>query len=119
MKFFLDENIPISTREILTKLGFEVEHCKNSKLKGSSDKLIAEYCKKQKLVLVTRDLEFGSLLIYPKEYHYGLLVLRLPNSFTAKKINETMEEFLKNIKYEELINSITILEVGRYRVRKL
>ena len=104
---------------MITKLGFEVEHCKNSKLVGSSDKLIAEYCKKQKLILVTRDLEFGSLVIYPKDCHYGLLILRLPNSFTAKKINETLVEFLKNIKIEDLINSITVLEVGRYRIRKL
>ncbi len=30
-----------------------------------------------------------------------------------------LEEFLRNIKIENLINSITVLEVGRYRIRKL
>src|SRR3989344_5924376 len=119
MKFFLDENLPISAIEVFIKLGFEVEHCKNSKMRGSSDKLIAEYAKKQKAILVTKDLEFGSLLIYPESSHYGLLVLRLPNSFITNKINKTLEEFLKEVKAEELINSITVLEVGRYRIRKL
>lgn len=86
---------------------------------GSSDNKIAEYAKKQKAILVTKDLEFGSLLIYPESSHYGLLVLRLPNNFTAKKMNEILEEFLKSIKVEELVNSITVLEIGRYRIRKL
>ncbi len=119
MKFFLDENMPISAINVFLKLNFEAEHCKDSKLIGSSDSKIAEYARKQKAILVTKDLEFGSLLIYPKNSHYGLLILRLPNNFTAKKINESLEEFLRNIKVEDLINSITVLEIGRYRVRKL
>ena len=119
MKFFLDENMPLSTIDIFRKLNFEVEHCSSSELRGVSDKKIAEYAKKQKAILVTKDLEFGSLLIYPKNSHYGLLILRLPNSFTTKKIIEALEEFLKNIKIEELVNSITVLEVGRYRIRKI
>ncbi len=119
MKFFLDENIPLSTINIFVKLNFEVEHCRNSKLVGSPDSRIAEYAKKQKAILVTRDLEFGSLLIYPRDSHYGLLILRLPNNFTAKKINDALERLLRNIKVEDLINSITVLEIGRFRVRKL
>lgn len=119
MKFFLDENIPISTTDIFIKLNFEVEHCKNSKLRGSIDNKIAEHAKKQKAILVTKDLEFGSLLIYPKNSHYGLIILRLPNNFTAEKIYLVLEKFLRNIRVEDLINSITVLEIGRYRIRKL
>ncbi len=119
MKFFIDENLPLSTISIIQKLGFEVEHCKNSNLRGASDEKIAKYAKEHKMILITKDLEFGSLIFYPKNSHYGLLVLRLPNYFNTIKIMAALEEFLKNIEIEKLINAITILEIGRYRIRKL
>jgi|SRR3989338_10262719 len=111
--------MPLSAIDLFIKLGFEVEHCRKSKLIGKSDKKIAEYAKKQKAILVTRDLEFGSIIIYPENSHYGLIILKLPNHFTANKIIEGLEKFLKEINIEELVNTITVLEVGRYRIRKL
>ena len=119
MKFFLDENIPLSINNTIKNLGFKVEHTRNVGLTGSSDKEIAEYARKQNAILVTRDIEFGSRILYPKNSHYGLLILRLPFNFSAKQISENLKKFLNNINVEILVNSITILELGRYRRRML
>ena len=119
MKFFLDENIPLSINNTIKNLGFKVEHTRNVGLTGSPDKEIAEYARKQNAILVTRDIEFGSRILYPKNSHYGLLILRLPFNFSAKQISENLKKFLNNINVEILVNSITILELGRYRRRML
>lgn len=119
MKFFLDENLPRSLTKDLAKLGFEVSHAAETGLRGSSDYAIADYAKKQNAILITKDLEFGSPLLYPKETHYGLLVLRLPHWFDRKAIAENLIRFLQRIEPPDLVHKIVILEVGRYRIRDL
>jgi len=117
--FFLDENIPKSLVETIKKLGFEAEHARDVGLGGCSDIKIAEYAKKRNAILITKDLEFGSLIIYSKNSHYGLIVIRLPHFYTSNQIVKIMNRFLSNINVEILINSIVILEIARYRIRKL
>ncbi len=119
MKFILDENLPLSLSAALYELGFEAKHVSDIGLRGSPDKEISVYANKEKAILVTKDLEFANILLYPKGSHYGLMVLRLPNSFTTKQIINAMKEFLTKIKSEVCIGTIIVLEVGRYRLRNI
>ncbi len=119
MKFLLDENIPIFVVDIIMQLGFEVEHVRKIGLRGATDKEIAEYARNKKAILVTKDIEFGSLILYHKNSHYGLLLLRLPHYYNAKQIAEVIKKFLIKTKPEILVNSIVVLEIGRYRRRIL
>ncbi len=118
MKIFLDENISILTVNFIKMLGFKVEHAKTAGLSGANDKEIAEYARKNKAILVTKDLEFGNILIYPEKTHHGLLIIRLPNHYKTTQIIKILINFLENIKPKILENAITILEVGRYRIRR-
>ena len=119
MKFFLDENLPLSLSEVFTESGFETEHAKTSGLRGATDKEIAKYALKQKKILVTKDLEFGSLLLYPQGSHYGLIVIRVPFNFKTDQIKRVVKNFISKTHAADLINTITIVEVGKYRSRKL
>ncbi len=119
MRFLLDENMPLSTLEILKEKGYSAEHVRQTSLVGSPDIIIAEYAKRQNLILITKDLEFGSMLFYPAGTHYGLIVLRLPSYFKARQINNVLKDFIDKIDISELANSCTILQVGRYRKRKI
>lgn len=84
-----------------------------------ADKDIAIYAKKNHSILVTRDLEFGSLELYPTGTHYGLVIVRLPYSYDKDAIIKSMLNFLKSINTEKLPGKIHVLEVGRYRVRDI
>jgi len=117
MKIFLDENIPRSFAIELRNIGFETQHVANVGLTGATDKDIATYAKKQKSILITKDLEFGSFILYPKGTHYGLIIIRLPNNFTPDKVLKILKNFLVNIGENNLIGKIVVLEVGRYRIR--
>ena len=119
MEFLLDENLPLSFVELLQKAGFATGHVRLIGLQGASDFRIAEYAKNHKLVLITKDLEFGSLLLYPKGSHYGVLVLRLPQHFNKEQILRFLMNFLKSANTTILIQHIIVLEVGKYRLRKL
>jgi len=67
---------------------------------------------------VTRDLDFGNILIYPLKSHRGIIILRLPFYFTANQINSILKEFLSSVNIKELEGAVTIVELGRYRIRK-
>ncbi len=54
-----------------------------------------------------------------KKKGFGLLLVRLPYHFTASRIKKVFEDFLKEVNINELVNSITVLELGRYRIKKL
>ena len=117
MKFFLDENIPRSFVKELETMGFEVEHAADANLKGATDTEIAKYAKKQKAILITKDIEFGSFILYPKGAHHGLIILRLPYNAKIEDILKYLKAFLTQIKINDLVGKIHVIEIGRYRVR--
>jgi len=119
MRFFLDQNIPLSVVEMIRQLGFEAEHAKDAGLKSAPDKKITEYAKKRNAILITKDLDFGSLISYPKGSHHGLIVLRLPDHFTGEQITKTLKRFLTKTDSGKLVGSLIILEIEKYRIRKL
>jgi len=117
MKFFLDANLPYSSKEIFRKFG-KTWHTKDVNLKSAPDEKIFNFAVKKKAILVTRDLEFGNQYLYPKDSHYGLIILRVPFYFTAKQINRIFKEFLASINVKDLKNAIIVIEPGKIRIRK-
>jgi len=78
-----------------------------------------KYAKQNNFILVTRDLEFANILRYPKSSHVGIVVLRLPSDFTSDRINSVLNDFAESVDVEELVNNVAIVELGKYRIRKL
>lgn len=118
MRFLLDANIPVSCKEIFHEFGCDALHVMEAGLSQAPDKDIIEFAVKNKRILVTKDIEFGNVLFYPLSTHHGVIILRLPFYFTAAKIKDVLKKFLAAAKPDEIENSITIIELGRYRTRK-
>lgn len=119
MKLFLDENLSLALVSELQELGFEVGHVTTAGLKGATDKEIAAYAKKQKSILITKDIEFGSIILYPTGAHYGLIILRLPSYFTTPLLLKHLKVFLKNVRQEDFVGKMFIVEIAKYRVRSI
>jgi predicted nuclease of predicted toxin-antitoxin system len=118
IKFFLDECIAVSIVDTLMDLGFSATHARTVGLRGASDKVIAAHAKKEHAILLTKDLEFGSLQFYPPGSHYGVVVLRLPFNFKLSQGKLVLQNFLKTINPRDLVGSIVVVQLGRYRIRK-
>lgn len=116
MKFLIDADSPHSLVDIFNKHGQNAVHARD-KLAHASDEEIFEYANKNQHIIVTRDLGFADDFI--KKKGFGLLLIRLPYYFTVNKINRVFDEFLNEVDTKELVNSITVLELGRYRTKKL
>lgn len=117
MKFFLDANMPYSSLVMIEELSFKVQHAKDVGLGKAPDKEIMNYAVKNRCVLITKDLEFGNTKIFPTKYQQGLIILRLPFYFISAKIVEVLKEFLSSINIADLEKALTIVKLGRYRIR--
>lgn len=117
LRFFLDEDMPRSSGDIIKNHNYEVTDVRDTELRGATDEEIIERAREKNEIVVTRDTDFGDVLRYPD--HPGALILRLPHNFTASKINERLDKFLSETDPEKLKNTITILELERYRTKKI
>ncbi len=116
-KFLLDADMPKSSAEVIRSLGFDAKDVRDLGMRYAEDQEIITYALEADRVVITRDLDFGSILRYPN--HPGAIILRLPSEYAAKEINDVLREFLSSVKGQILKKAIIVVELGRYRRRSL
>jgi predicted nuclease of predicted toxin-antitoxin system len=77
MRFKVDENLPAEVAELLQRAGFEAHTVVEQAHRGAADTTIASICQQEQRTLITLDLDFADLRVYPPEDYFGLIVLRL------------------------------------------
>ena len=80
MKLKLDENIPNSARARLALLGHDVDTVLDENLGGRPDPQIWDATQHEQRFLVTQDMDFSDTRQFAPGTHYGILVVRLPDS---------------------------------------
>ena len=116
MKFLIDADSPYSLITIFNKYSHKAVHVR-AVLGAATDEEIYDYAQKNSYVIVTRDLGFAETFL--KNKGVGLILMRLPYYFKVEKINKIFDNFLKEADVKELVNSIAVVELGRYRMKKL
>ncbi len=76
MKFKVDESLPTEYTTILRGAGFEADTVSDENLSGASDSVLSERCCTEDRVLMTLDLDFANLQVYPPKSHPGIVVFR-------------------------------------------
>ena len=117
LMFLLDADMPRSSAEVLRALDIDVKDVRDLGMRYAQDSEIIAYAQRTGRVVITRDLDFGSILRYPD--HPGAIILRLPFEYTAKELNEVLKDFLSSVDEKIIQKAIIILELGRYRRRPL
>ena len=116
-KFFIDACLPRSSTRVLRELGYDAIDAREVSMSSAEDTEIFEYAQKKGRILVTRDKGFGDVLKYPPGSHQGIIVLRLPSTYTANQINKVLKGFLLDVRIERLEKKLAIVEATRYRLR--
>lgn len=117
MKFLLDANIPYSAKEIFSAK-HAAWHVRDLGLEHSSDENILARAQKERAVIITRDLDFANILNFPISSHCGIIVMRVPYFYSAGDIKRVLRAFIIIVRPQELVNSLVIVEEGRFRIRK-
>lgn len=117
MKFFADENIPISTVDFLRSLGHDVIHVLESNLQGAPDKELYDLAIKEKRHFITKDLDFSNILSYNPTENVGILVIRVKDNRPGK-VNAILGSFLHSFE-GKLGGKLIILTENKIRVRSM
>jgi predicted nuclease of predicted toxin-antitoxin system len=103
--------------DILDSFGHECFHARKIGLSDAEDSKLFDYAVSNNLMLVTKDLDFGNQNNFDVKKSAGVVIIRLPFYFTADQINNNLTKFLNQIEIQDIEGKITILQLGRFKIR--
>ena len=116
MRFKIDENLPVEARDVLRQAGFEATTVADEDLAGRPDEDIAAICRREDRVIVTLDLGFADIRVYPPQDYAGLIVLRLLRQDRATVL-QIVERLIPAFNSEPLEKRLWIVDERRIRIR--
>lgn len=118
MKFLTDQDVYQLTIEFIKGLGHEVVRVKDVGLSTASDEKILTYALSQKLILITRDNDYGALVFLKRKKHYGVIFLKIEPRY-VDIVHRELKRILIEHSKEGLAGCFVVAEPGRHRIRML
>lgn len=101
--FLADENTSRTLVSALRTAGYPAEHVYDAGLQGHSDPEVYTYAQAHQQTIITIDLDFSNITNYPPP-HFGIIVLRLPNSTSTADLIQEVLNGLKTLAEHNLMN---------------
>lgn len=76
MKFKIDENLPTEYAVALRDAGYDADTVGDERISGADDSTVFAHSQAEFRTLITLDLDFSNLQLYPCQSHSGIIILR-------------------------------------------
>ena len=117
MRFKFDENLPGEMAALFAQAGQDAVTVLDEEIGGANDPDIAAICLSEGRVLVTLDVDFADIRVYPPQSYPGIVVFRL-----AKQSRDYLLEIgaglLRELSAASPQGQLWILEDARIRIRE-
>lgn len=90
MKFKTDENMPVEAADDLRQAGHDALTVAGQQLAGQPDVRVAEVCRTESRALVTLDLDFSDIRVFPEGVATGVLIRRRVREVLTASINDAL-----------------------------
>lgn len=118
MGFKLDENIPSEACTLLQNEGPGATTAEEEQLSGQEEAIIANRIQSEGMCLITLDLDFSDIRVYPPEDYPGIVVLR-PHRQDKTSVMELINGVLNCIQIgENPDHRLWITEPDRVRIHE-
>ena len=117
VRFKLDENLPRDIVALFRDAGHDVQTVLEERLGGSADAKVLDVCRTEGRVLITFDLDFSDIRLYPPAAHKGIWVLR-PQTQSIDSALMLLKGALAVLKTESTHSRLWIVEPGQVRIRE-
>src|SRR5262245_36131052 len=117
MRFLIDENLPTELDELLRSLGHETLFVGRSVYRSAPDTAFWALAAEDNWILITKDLDFP--LTNQERSLPGLILIRVPDTFTGPQIAGVVADFMATTAFGELEGQVTVVMPGRSRSRRL
>jgi len=116
MKFKLDENLPVDLAGSLADAGYDATTVAAQGLQGAADSDLMNACKNEGRALITLDLAFADIQLYPPRENPGLIVVRAKRQ-DKEYLLSLFKSVIALLAKEPLERRLWIVEEGRVRIR--
>jgi predicted nuclease of predicted toxin-antitoxin system len=117
-RFKLDENLPRDAAVLLQQAGHDVHTVLAEQLGGHPDQRVFDASQAEERVLITFDLDFSDLRVYPlANHHHGIWVLR-PHTQSIKSTLALLRSALRVLEDEPPQRRLWIIEPERVRIHE-
>ena len=116
-RFKLDENLPRNAEILLQQTGHDVHTVLAEQLGGNPDPRVFDASQAEERVLVTFDLDFSDLRVYPPASHHGIWVLR-PHTQSIENTLALLRSALRVLEAEPPQGRLWIIEPERVRIHE-
>jgi predicted nuclease of predicted toxin-antitoxin system len=116
MKFKADENLPIEVRDDLRSAGHDALTVGDQQMAGQADIQIAVVCRAEARAVLTLDLDFSDIRVYPPADYAGIIVLR-PAVQSIPSVRRLVRQVIALLATERLAGNLWIVDDGRIRIR--
>jgi len=113
--FKTDENLPREAAELLRAHAYDALSVLDQNLGGRPDSHISSICKVEARVLMTLDLDFANIRVYPPEHHAGIVVLRCASQ-DKSSVMAMLTNLLPLLANAALSGQLWIVEPDRVRI---
>lgn len=117
MKLFADESVWEITREFVRQLGHDLATVEERGLAGASDEVVLAQALAEDRVLMSRDLDFSNILLYPPANHWGIIVLRI-KPHTTEAVHRILASVLIYFNQESIQQTLVIVDHNKFRERR-
>lgn len=117
IKFLADECVGLPTILLLRKTGYLVATAREVNLNGKADIDILKWAIRERYILLTENIDFGNIVLYPPKLHHGVILLRFRHRLEAD-IHNTLITLLKELKPSDFNKTLIIVDADKYRLRK-
>ncbi len=116
MRFKVDENLPQEVAELLQKEGHDAATVLQQGIGGTQDATLWAICQEEGRVLMTLDLDFADIRVYPPGESSGLIVLRMKQQDKASAL-AIVERLIPFLDQEPLARHLWIVDDQHIRIR--
>jgi predicted nuclease of predicted toxin-antitoxin system len=116
MQFKLDENFGTRTQHLFREAGHEIQTVRGQGLEGSSDRELYQVCCSEGRCLVTLDLDFANVTLFPPEETDGVVVIRVHENPSLGLLEQLVRQFLRGLSGHSVEKRLWIVEPGRIRI---
>jgi len=117
MQFKIDENLHADTADLLRQHGHDALTVFEQGLQGYVDTDIASVCKQEARTIVTMDLDFSDIRVYPPADYHGIIVLRL-NDQSRASVLQVLARVIPLFGTEPLAGRLWIVDEHQVRIRE-
>ncbi len=116
-RFKLDENLPSDAGVLLRRAGHDVHTVLDEQLGGNPDPRVFDASQLEDRILVTFDLDFSDIRVYPPASHAGVWVVR-PRTQSVENTLALLTSALLVLQTELTRGRLWIIEPERVRIRE-